>query len=190
MNQASRDVIRAVTREASPEGIIAEIEVPRVQSVDAVFAKNEKVLFLFRISDPGNLGTLMRTALAFEWDRIVLLDDCVDPFNPECVRSSMGAALKLKIHRIPSNLMKDFIEVNGVTAIIADSNTDPTSTEFLNKTDGNIGLVLGSEANGLIGFPKDLYDKLDKISLKMSKNVESLNVAVCGGILMNKFYCK
>ena len=190
-NQTSWEILRAVTREASPEGIIAEIGIPTVLDENTMnngSMANERILFLFRISDPGNLGTLMRTALAFEWDRIVLVDDCVDPFNPECIKSSMGAALKLNVHRIKSDVMGSLIERNNITTMIADSNSDSYQNEYDNKTNQNLGLVLGSEANGFSGFPKELYEKLIKISLKMSDKVESLNVAISGGILMNKFY--
>ena len=184
VNLTSSDVIRAVTREATPEGIIAEINTPKLLGNDVI--TDERILFLYRISDPGNLGTLMRTALAFEWNRIVLLDDCVDPFNPECIRSSMGAALKLKLHSIKSSLLKEFIESNNIKTYIADISGSTYNEGNYNNTHKRIGLVLGSEANGFKGFPNDLYDQLEKISIKMSKDVESLNVAVCGGILMNK----
>lgn len=184
----SRDVLRAMTREASPEGVIAEIDIPKVLDESDTIVNIEKVLFLYRISDPGNLGTLMRTALAFEWNRIVLVDDCVDPFNPECIRSSMGAALKLKIHRIRSNALDAFIRGNNIKALIADSNSEAADTNnHKHQMNTSFGLILGSEANGFSGFPRDLHETLEKVSVKMSKNVESLNVAVCGGILMNKF---
>ena len=184
VNLTTSDVIRAVTREATPEGIIVEINTPKLLGNDVV--TDERILFLYRISDPGNLGTLMRTALAFEWNRIVLLDDCVDPFNPECIRSSMGAALKLKLHSIKSSLLKEFIESNNIKTFIADiADSSFNKGNYIN-THKRIGLVLGSEANGFKGFPSDLYNQLEKISIKMTKDVESLNVAVCGGILMNK----
>ena len=184
VNLTSCDVIKAVTREATPEGIIAEINTPKLLGNDVI--TDERTLFLYRISDPGNLGTLMRTALAFEWNRIVLLDDFVDPFNPECIKSSMGAALKLKLHSIKSSLMREFIESNNFKTFIADISDSIGNEGKYNNTHKRIGLVLGSEANGFKGFPSDLYNQLEKISIKMSKNVESLNVAVCGGILMNK----
>ena len=190
VRHASSDVLRVVTREASPEGILAEIDTPGVLDDSAIVFDNEKVLFLFRISDPGNLGTLMRTALAFEWNRIVLVDDCVDPFNPECIKSSMGAALKLKIHRIRSDVLDKFIERNNLNVMIADSDANADIRDYQNQLCQSIGLVLGSEANGFTGFPSELYEKLSKVSVKMSKHVESLNVAVCGGILMNELYMK
>lgn len=183
----TRDVLRAVTREASPEGIIAEIDIPKVLDENEVILDDERVLFLFRISDPGNLGTLMRTALAFDWKRIVLVDDCVDPFNPECIRSSMGSALKLKIHRIGSNLLGSFIERNNIIAFIADSSAE--THDFKHQIDTKTGLILGSEANGFSGFPPELMNNLKTISVKMYKDAESLNIAVCGGILMNKINC-
>lgn len=190
MFHVSGDILKAVTREASPEGIIAEIDLPNVFDESTRISVNERVLFLYRISDPGNMGTLMRTALAFECNRIVLIDDCVDPFNPECIKSSMGVALKICIHSLKCEKLTEFIESNSIRTIISDVNTSPTDFPKSNPSKPIRGIILGSESNGYTGFPKELYKKLEKVYIPMSRGVESLNAAVCGGILMYKFYCK
>jgi RNA methyltransferase, TrmH family len=178
----SHDVAKAITREASPEGIIAEVDIPKAYTDTKCF--NENILMLYRISDPGNLGTLLRTAKALNWNRVVLIDGCVDPFNPEAIRSSMGSSFKTKLQFIKSENLKKFIQQNEIKVIIADMNgeCDDGNKKIFR---GPVGLLLGSEANGFKGFPREIYDFSPKICIKMSNDTDSLNVAVCGGILMN-----
>jgi RNA methyltransferase, TrmH family len=178
----SHDVAKAITREASPEGIIAEVDIPKAYT-DTICV-NENILMLYRISDPGNLGTLLRTAKALDWNRVVLIDNCVDPFNPEAIRSSMGISFKTKLHFIKSENLEKFIQQNEIKVFIADMSGEchDGNNKILRRP---IGLLLGSEANGFKGFPREIYDFLPKICIKMLNNTDSLNVAVCGGILMN-----
>ena len=177
----SRDVAKAITREASPEGIIAVVNIPK--STNETVSFNDKILMLYRISDPGNLGTLLRTARALGWNRVVLIDDCVDPFNPETIRSSMGASFKAKLHFIKSEELKNFIKSNEIKVVIADMTGE--FQDVNNKiARGPLGLLLGSEANGFNGFPREIYDSAPKICIKMLSDADSLNIAVCGGILM------
>ena len=177
----SRDVAKAITREASPEGIIAVVNIPK--STHETVSLDDKILMLYGISDPGNLGTLLRTAIALGWSRVVLIDDCVDPFNPESIRSSMGASFKAKLNFIKSEELKNFIKSNEIKVSIADMTGE---FQDVNKqiARGPFGLLLGSEANGFKGFPREIYDSSPKICIKMLNDADSLNIAVCGGILM------
>lgn len=177
----SYDIARAITREASPEGIVAVVDIPKCTT--ETISLDEKILMLYRISDPGNLGTLIRTARALNWNRIVLIEDCVDPFNPETIRSAMGASFKAKLHSIKAEELKDFIKSNEIKVLIA--NMTGECQYLKNKVaTGPLGLLLGSEANGFNGFPREIYDSSPKICINMSNEADSLNIAVCGGILM------
>lgn len=180
-----------ISREGSPEGFMIEIDQPQIYSDDDLISLNERILVLYKISDPGNLGTLVRTARAFNWNRVILLDNCVDPFHPECIRSSMGAVLKTKLHSISVSKFHEFIiKKNNIQCYIADSQLSGTSYSKEVLNDSTIALILGSEANGLKEFPQAIYEKCQKLSLKMENDTESLNVAVCGGILMNMYKYK
>lgn len=98
----------------------------------------------------------------------------------------MGAVLRTKFYSVKSKELKDFIEKNNIKCFIADSrfkNQDSHTNTQSSKMP--IGLILGSEASGFNDFPSSLYDSCEKISIKMENGMESLNVAVCGGILMN-----
>lgn len=179
----THDMLRIISREGTPEGILAEFETPKVFTETETIPLNEKILFLYKISDPGNLGTLARTARAFNWNHIVLVDECVDPFNPECIRASIGSILKTKVYRVQSKDLQEFMKRNSVQCYIADTRKGGSVIKAMKK-DSSIGLLLGSEANGFKDFPTSLFNSCEGVSLKMDSETESLNVAICGGILM------
>lgn len=191
--------MKVITREPCPEGIVAEIKIPEYQKNEDV-KFGERILVLYKISDPGNLGALIRTASAFSWDRIILIGGSVDPFNLECVRSSKGHCLRAKMQFLSLPEFENFVIKNNIITWIADcilKKSDSilkdnfyisakSQNEFENRS-GTIALILGSESLGFSGFPISAYESGNLISLKMSDSVDSLNVAVSGGILMNHF---
>jgi RNA methyltransferase, TrmH family len=183
----SPDVMRVLLRDKCPEGLFAEIGLPIFRSKLDFPNMTGNVLILYKISDPGNLGTLLRTALAFDWCRVVLVDSCVDPFGPECIRSSMGASLKVQIYTIEKSELCNFLKYNEISPIFADSNVHNIMGITLPKLDKKhqFGLILGSEARGFDDFPAEFYNSSQKISIPMKNKTDSLNVAVSGGILMN-----
>lgn len=187
-HQISNDIVKVLTREASPEGIVAEIDIPNF-STEPILSE-DRVLFLYKISNPGNLGTLLRTARALDWNRVVLIDDCVDPFNPETVRSSMGSSLKTAFSSLKSCDLRNYIEKYRINLLMADKNGKSVDYYGIEETRRPIGLLLGSEANGFKGLPKGICDSFQKICVKMSYDTESLNVAICGGILMYNLISK
>ena len=138
---------------------------------------HHKWLYLYQVSDPGNMGTLFRSAAWFGFTHIALSPDCVDPFNPKVVRAGMGAHFGLSIHaNIELNLFAD-----SHTLIGADHRGNDVS-DF--KSPEKFVLILGSEAHGL---SKDIQGILDQtISIEKIGFGESLNVAVAGAILMEK----
>jgi len=144
-----------------------------------LFRQGKKILYLDTISDPGNLGTIIRTALASGFNNIVLLD-CVDAYNPKVVRSSMGAITKVNIyiekegHQILRTLKQGKYKI--LTATL-----DGTNIFTCKKNNDKIVLVIGSEAFGVSKEIQCLADK--KITIPM-QNTESLNAAVSAGILM------
>lgn len=181
--------MRVITKEANPEGIIAEISSPPFLDESDPIESGDCVLILFKISNPGNLGTLIRTARAFDWNRIVLVDDCVDPFNSECIRSSMGSVLKVKIHSFCKEKLSKFLKDNKINAYIATNTNGSLTDKTFNKASSrdSIGIILGSESHGFSGFPEDVYQALPKIKIEIKNDIESLNVAISGSILMNVF---
>ncbi len=139
---------------------------------------NEKsILVVDKVSDPGNLGTLFRSALALNFNAIVLMHGTVDPFNDKAIRASKGACFLLPFcYETESSLYKLMKEKN-ITGYLADMNgADIKKVKF--KTP--CALILSNEAKGKQEWPEDFIT----IAIPMNKDVESLNVATSGSILM------
>lgn len=135
------------------------------------------ILALHDVQDPGNVGTLIRTADAFGFDAVVVSGGC-DIYNPKVVRSTMGSLFRISIIECLDfeSFLKD-INVKTYAAVV-DRKANPIDKI---KFDGGM-LVIGNEANGL---PKKIYDICDeKITINMFGNTESLNAAIAGGICM------
>ncbi len=159
-------IIERITLLEKSEGIVAEVEKPKYQSL-----KDKKRIIAFDgIQDPGNLGTLLRSALAFGFDGALLINNTCDPFNDKALRAARGATFFIPMQQ---NHLEELAEFD---VLIADlEGQQPEKIELKEKCI----LVMGNEAHGP---SKDL--KGTKITLPMHNRVESLNVAVAGSILM------
>jgi TrmH family RNA methyltransferase len=162
-------------------GIMCVVKTTHYQ-IEDLWKKNLKLIIaLDGVRDPGNVGTLIRTADAFDADGVILSDDTVELYNPKLVRSTMGSIFHLAIFdevdlkkAIPESKKKRFRIVG----------TDVKEGKSLEKLDYSekICLLLGSEAEGL---NKDLLKFSDEIvHIPIYGRAESLNVAVAGGILL------
>lgn len=138
---------------------------------------SNKILILDAIQDPGNLGSLMRSAKAFGFDTIVLGDGCCDIYNDKAIRSSQGAIFKLNF--INANLV-DFIPTLKDYIVYG---TNVKKGIDVNECEKNkkIALVLGNEGNGI---SKEVDSVIKKNIYIPLENTESLNVTVAGSILM------
>ena len=135
-------------------------------------------LFLHKIKDPGNLGTILRSAAWFNFNNVALSMDCADPFNNKVVRSAMGAHIHINIHRKVK--IEEFIK-HKFLLIGADQN----GSDIIEQSDlsNKIVLCLGGESEG---FDNLIIKKLNKlVSIKKIGQGESLNVAIAGSIFMN-----
>lgn len=137
---------------------------------------SNKVLILEGLQDPGNLGTLLRSALAFDF-KTVILDNTVDLYNDKVIRSTQGAMFNLNIVEMKA---LDFIE-NHQEYKVYGTSINGTPLESINHNN-KIAIILGNEGQGL---SKGLLSKtIDNITIKTS-DVESLNVGVAGSIIMH-----
>ena len=135
-------------------------------------------LFLYKIKDPGNLGTILRSAAWFNIKDIALSKDCTDPFNNKVVRSAMGAHIYLNIYK--GVRIDEFVK-NNYIIVSADQNGDDTVEQM--DLSRKIVLCLGGESEG---FDNLIIKKINKlIPIKKIGHGESLNVAIAGSILMN-----
>lgn len=137
-------------------------------------------LLLDRVMDPGNMGTLIRSAVAFGFDGVLLHGDCVEVFNPKTVRSTMGA-LPFCSHSAATQSVFDALEACGYD-LIATELRDAETLYDMDFGRKNV-LVIGNEANGV--GEEILRRATRRVSIPMSGNVESLNAAVAGSICMS-----
>lgn len=144
--------------------------------------KGNKILILDGVQDPGNLGTIIRSAIAFNVDTIILSNDTVDLYNPKVVRATQGMIFHINIivkdlKEEISNLKNQGIKVLGTKV---DRGKD---TRFLNSNlKNNYCLIMGNEGNGV---KKELLDECDDyLYIKMNEAVESLNVGVATSIIL------
>ena len=159
----------------SPSGIVAVCNLPEQQKPDL---NQNRWLYLDRIADPGNMGTILRSAAWFGLNHVALSVDCVDPFNPKVVRAGMGAHFGLSIH---SNL--DLGRFSKTHTLIGGDHrgADAASVEIPECC----VLVLGSEAHGLSSDSLEMINQ--KVAIEKLGFGESLNVGSAAAILMYLF---
>ena len=139
---------------------------------------SKRWLFFHKIRNPGNLGTLLRSAAWFNIKNIALSKECTDPFNNKVVRSAMGAHIYLNIHQ---GVQIDEFVKNNYLIIGADQNGNSTIEQV--NLSRKILFCLGGESEG---FDSPTIKKINKfISIKKIGYGDSLNVAMAGSILMN-----
>ena len=170
----TEEIIDKISFSKNPEGVVAVC-----QTIDDVKPyRMDKVVYFDDIQDPGNMGTLIRTALAFNYDCIILSENSVSIYNPKVVAASKGAIFSIPII---TGKLKDYKENKTVVASMLSKETIPL--EKVSKLSSFI-LVLGNEAHGISQEVAKLSDVFVKIPIE---NIDSLNVAVAGGILMHHF---
>ncbi|MEX1012335.1 MAG: RNA methyltransferase [Waddliaceae bacterium] len=169
----SAAVMKKIWGIASPEGAAAIAELPAFQSLEG----KRRILVMDGVSDPGNMGTLIRTALAFGWDGVFLLEGACDPFNDKALRAAKGATFTLPLAWGNWEDLNSLISKNGAKALVADLKGG-SPPKALNQP---IVLVVGNES---LGVSETARRCCQAITLSMSSEMESLNVAVAGGILL------
>ena len=172
--QINAEIAQSLSSTVNSSGVFAVIE----YTSKSVALPNTNFLILDKVSDPGNLGTIIRTALAFGFKNIYLYN-CVDWKNDKVLRSTMGTIFDVNLYECDLN---DLQKLSNYTLLKADmGGVDINSYQ---KPNGILGLILGNEANGI----SQEIDNLSNfaVSINMQNEVESLNVSIAGAILMNK----
>jgi len=173
--QVTKEIIIKISGIQSPENLLAVVDLPKEQDL----TNKKYLLILDRLSDPGNVGTLLRTALAFGWEGVIYTPETTDPFNDKSLRSSKGACLFLPYQFMTYEQIRQMMNKTKKELVVADIEGKAVHS-FPSST--NVALVLSSEAHGL----SSLGEKGRKITIPMTKKIESLNVSIAGAILMQK----
>lgn len=167
-------ILEKITGVQAPEGFLAEITMASSSNL----AGKKKVLVLDNINDPGNLGTMLRTALALGWEGVFILGNCADPYNDKALRAAKGATFKLPLAFGAIEDLKKLAENEAYQIFVA--NIQGNSPEKL-QVPNNMLLVMSNETHGV---SPEVATLGQSIAIPMQGNMESLNVSVASGILM------
>ena len=174
-------VLSKLSDTVTVQGIMCVVETKR-PPVENLWRQHIKVIVALEgISDPGNVGTLIRTADSFEADAVLLSDDTVELYNPKVVRSSMGSIFHLPVFD-EVDLEKTIPELKKRKFKIFGTHVKQGKGVDELEPSGKICLLIGSEAEGLNKKLLQLCDEI--IHIPTYGKAESLNVAVAGGILL------
>lgn len=170
-------ILEKVSGMRSPEGMIGEFPMP----LQADLKGKRRLVVLDGISDPGNLGTLLRTALALGWEGAFITAGSCDPYNEKALRAARGATFRLPLQVGEKEELTGLVESQGMSVYAADIRGE--SVFQMPWPLEPFVLVLGNEAHGA---SLNEFKNVKKILIPMPGPMESLNVAVAGGILMSQ----
>ncbi|MEO8355039.1 MAG: RNA methyltransferase [Chloroflexota bacterium] len=173
IEMVSPDLIKSLSETETPQGILAVLDIKQLPITNSP----DFLLIPDQIRDPGNLGTLLRTAAAAGVRAVLLTPETTDVFAPKVVRAGMGAHFRLPIHSMDWDEIKAITK--GLQVYLADMDGQSCWETDLRQP---LALIVGSESAGASDEAQNLATK--KMSIPMFGNVESLNAAVAGSVLM------
>ena len=177
--EVSEKDFRSAAETESPQGVIAIAEVPR-RTLDTLDVSGVcRLILLDGVQDPGNAGTIVRTAAALGATATVALPGTVDLWNPKVIRSSMGAQFHHPAFHTEMETLAEFLDREGFELWAADAGGTPLVREPAPR---RLAIAVGNEGAGLSAAIRSRAKRT--ISLPIASNVESLNVAVATGIIL------
>ncbi len=175
VEEVSASLMKSLSETETPQGILAVLELTQLP----VTNHPTFILIPDKIRDPGNLGTLLRTAAAAGVQAVLLPPETTDVFAPKVVRSGMGAHFRLPIHSMSWDEINQTVKLAGLHVFLADMDGESCwETNLLQP----LALIIGNEADGASESARKLAQQ--KISIPMSGMMESLNAGVAGSVLM------
>jgi len=174
------DVNKHFSSLESPVGIAAVYN----KNKDTKLSFENKILYLNEIKDPGNLGTIFRSAVAFGIGDIVLDEGCVDLYNPKVIQSAKDAIFKINV--VFDKDKKIIQEIKNEMKVFVTDVDDGIDVGDAFEDIDKFCVVLGSESHGVNDDIKNMTDEI--INIKSSSEMESLNVAVSAGIVLYEMY--
>ena len=172
------DLFQSLCDTKTPQGVLFVCKTPDTAMPESL--EGRRYLVLDGVQDPGNVGTVWRTADAFGADGLILLEGCADPFSPKTVRSTMGAAFRLPVYRSTAETLKEKCRQAHLplyaTALRED--TEDVAAADLRRC----AAVIGSEGRGVSDEILNLCEKTLKIPMR--ERCESLNAAVAAAVIL------
>jgi RNA methyltransferase, TrmH family len=177
----SDGLFKSISDTEQPQWIMAVVKFELKTFFETLKESENFYLLLDRVQDPGNMGTIIRTAEAFGANGIIITEGCVDIYNSKTVRSSMGAIIDIPIiyYEDIKEAIAD-IKKHGIKIISSSLHTN--SNIYSLDLKGDVAIVIGNEGTGISDYVIDSSDALAKIP--MIGKAESLNAAVASGVLM------
>lgn len=172
--EVTEAVMSACSDTQTPQGILAVLPTPNLPRPECPTL----TLILDRLRDPGNLGTILRTALAAGVEQVLLAPGTVDPRNPKVVRAGMGAHLRLPVATLQWESITEAVTGCDVWLADASGETHYTSVDWTRP----VAIILGGEAVGAGKRARALA--LGRVSIPMAAQVESLNTAAAAAVIL------
>jgi TrmH family RNA methyltransferase len=182
----SEQVFRHLSETESPQGILAIVSDPQPSFSD--FRESEtgqltQVLILDRLQDPGNVGTILRTAHGAGVDAVLVTSGSCDVTNPKCLRASMGSYFHQRVvSNIPINEVQGWLKEQSILATFTTVLCNDATTHDQADLAAPHALILGNEANGIGAEWSDFPTK--PLTIPLAKGAESLNVASAAAVLL------
>ena len=175
VEEVSASVMKSISETEAPQGILAVLEFTNLPIPNSP----NFILIPDQIRDPGNLGTLLRSAAASGVQAVLIPPETTDAFAPKVLRSGMGAHFRLPIHSMSWDEVEKVVKLAGLNAYVADMDGHSCWEMDLRQP---VCLIVGNEAEGASESARKLAN--GKISIPMSGETESLNAGVAGSVLM------
>ena len=181
--EVSRPVFESIAVKENPQGLAAAAKT-RYYSLDDLDISQGIILALTETADPGNLGTIIRTADAVNCQGVILIGDCTSPYDIGSIRGSMGAIFSTKIIKTDQNSFLNWKRQTGLQMI---GTSDKSATDYIDiDYHDPVILVMGSERAGMT---QEEFDTCDEIAaIPMLRSSDSLNLAVATGIMLYQIY--
>lgn len=174
--KVNEKILAKISSTKSPAPVVAVVKAPPAKVC------GNKIVVLENIKDAGNLGTIIRSAVAFGLDGIILCGDCVDAYEPKTIRAAVGTIFKIPVMLADAATLNEFKKTHSFISTVVTGGKPLESFTFPEK----FLLFFGSEAQGLSSA---LQEKCtDKLTIKMTKNAESLNLSVSAGIVFHHLH--
>lgn len=172
-------IFASMSETNTPQGVLVLVKISEKTLKNIDISQRSFILIAEHLQDPGNLGTIIRTAEGAGVTGIVLSNDCVDLYNPKVIRSTMGSIFRVPVY-VSQDLVADinWLKSRGVCIFGAHLNGKEFYDEDYSKS---CGFLIGNEGNGLSGEVSATADKLIKIP--MCGKVESLNAATSAAVI-------
>lgn len=174
--EADRDIVEYISSQKTPQNVISSALIPKAKGEPSL----ESAVILENIQDPGNVGTMLRTANALGIREVILIGACADLWSPKTVRASMGAVFREKTYRLTIDELRELKSNKNVSVFGAALSE---RSEDIRKVDlSNAAICIGNEGSGL---SKELLAVCDgQIIIPMQPDCESLNAAAAAAVIM------